>query len=63
MAAGVLRPSACQAEGGVLDLQSLVSLILAGHAQYLVLNLILPHCLVVLEHLHLLELEKKKKIN
>ena len=28
MAAGVLRPSACQAEGGVLDPQSLVSLIL-----------------------------------
>ena len=63
MAAGVLRPSACQAEAGSLDPQSLVNLVLglgSGQAQYLVFR---PHCLVVLEHLHLLELEKKKKIN
>ena len=63
MAAGVLRPSACQAEGGVLDPQSLVSLILdlgSGQAQYLVFR---PRCLVVLEHQHLLELEKKKETN
>ena len=60
MAAGVLRPSACQAEAGSLDPQSLVNLVLglgSGQAQYLVFR---PHCLVVLEHLHLLELEKKK---
>ena len=63
MAAVVLRPSACQAEAGSLDPQSLVNLVLglgSGQAQYLVFR---PHCLVVLEHLHLLELEKKKKIN
>jgi hypothetical protein len=63
MAAGVLRPSACQAEAGFLDPQSLVNLVLglgSGQAQYLVFH---PHCLVVLEHLHLLELEKKKKTN
>ena len=63
MAAGVQTPSACQAEGGVLDPQSLVSLILAGHAQYLVLNLFRLHCLVVLEHQHLSELEHKRKTN
>ena len=63
MAAGVLRPSACQAEAGFLDPLSLVNLVLglgSGQAQYLVFR---PHCLVVLEHLHLLELEKKKETN
>ena len=63
MAAGVLRPSACQPEADFLDPQSLVNLVLglgSGQAQYLVFR---PHCLVVLEHLHLLELEKKKKTN
>ena len=66
MAAGVLRTSACQPEGGVLDPQSLVSLVLgygSGQAQYLVLTLICPHYLVVLERQHLLELEHKKKTN
>ena len=60
MAAGVLRPSACQPEAGVLDPQS-VSLgldVCSGQAQYLVFR---PRCLVVLEHQHLLELEKKKE--
>ena len=63
MAAVVLRPSACQAEAGSLDPQSLVNLVLglgSGQAQYLVFR---PRCLVVLEHQHLLELEKKKKTN
>ena len=63
MAAGVLRPSACQPEASFLDPQSLVNMVLglgSGQDQYLVFR---PHCLVVLEHLHLLELAKKKKIN
>ena len=64
MAAGVLRPSACQAEAGFFDPQFLMNLVLAlgsGQTQYLVLNLIRSHYLVVLEHQHLLELEHKKK--
>ena len=63
MAAGVLRPSACQPESDFLDPQSEVNLVLglgSGQAQYLVFR---PHCLVVLEHQHLLELEKKKETN
>ena len=66
MAAGVLRPSACQAEAGFLDPQSLVNLVLglgSGQAHHLVFNIIRPHCLVVLEHQHLSELEHKKKNN
>ena len=61
----MLRPSACQPEAGVLDPQS-VSLGLdlgSGQAQYLVLTLIRPHCLVVLELQHLLELEHTNKTN
>jgi hypothetical protein len=66
MAAGVLRPSACQPKAGDLDPQSLASQVLglgSNQAQCLILTLIRPHCLVVFLRQHFLELEHQKRNN
>ena len=63
----VLRPSACQAVAGVLQVvpQSLALGLGPGHAQaeYLGINSCLHHCLVVLERQHLLQCADEKRTN